>query len=56
MYTLKREMDSSNCIGFMAVFVVSSSVAFMTLQAQKHLLSKFMKKLEIELGMDNHLP
>ncbi|XP_008790124.1 uncharacterized protein LOC103707422 [Phoenix dactylifera] len=46
----KREMDSSNCIGIMAVIAVSSSVAFMALQAQKHLLSEFIKKLEMELG------
>ncbi|XP_019704780.1 uncharacterized protein [Elaeis guineensis] len=43
-------MDSSNGIGLVAVVAVSSSVAFMALQAQKHLLSEFMKKLEKELG------
>ncbi|KAL1566090.1 hypothetical protein AAHA92_01736 [Salvia divinorum] len=43
-------MDSSMKIGLMAVFAVSGSVVFVAMQAHKHLLSKFMDKIEFEIG------
>ncbi|XP_020258214.1 uncharacterized protein LOC109834590 [Asparagus officinalis] len=42
-------MESSNCMGFMAVFAVSSSIAIVTFQAHKRLLSDFMRKAQLEL-------
>ncbi|XP_042490902.1 uncharacterized protein LOC122070772 [Macadamia integrifolia] len=41
-------MGSSTGVGFMAVFAVSGSVALLTLQVHKRLLSDFMKKVELE--------
>ncbi|KAG0450673.1 hypothetical protein HPP92_026621 [Vanilla planifolia] len=43
-------MESSGCIGLMAVVAVSSSVALVAVQAHKRLVSDFMKKVESELG------
>ncbi|KAK8963365.1 hypothetical protein KSP40_PGU009169 [Platanthera guangdongensis] len=42
-------MESSRCVGLMAVLAVSSSVALVVLQFHKRLLSDFMKKAELEL-------
>ncbi|KAI3985012.1 hypothetical protein MKX01_004780 [Papaver californicum] len=39
-----------NSVGFMTVFAVSGSVVLVALQVHKHLLSDFMKKVELELG------
>ncbi|KAI3834432.1 hypothetical protein MKX03_032543 [Papaver bracteatum] len=41
-----------NAVGLMTVFIVSGSVALVALQAHKHLLSDFMKKVELQLGSD----
>ncbi|WOL19617.1 hypothetical protein Cni_G28419 [Canna indica] len=43
-------MESSNCMGLMAVVAVSGSVALVALQVQKRLASDFFKKLESEIG------
>ncbi|KAK8957159.1 hypothetical protein KSP39_PZI000477 [Platanthera zijinensis] len=43
-------MESSRCVGLMAVLAVSSSVALVVLQFHKRLLSDFMKKAEFELS------
>ncbi|KAF7851977.1 hypothetical protein BT93_L1673 [Corymbia citriodora subsp. variegata] len=42
-------MENSAGLGMLAVCAVSGSVALITLQAQKRLLSNFMKKIEFEL-------
>ncbi|KAI3878393.1 hypothetical protein MKW98_001808 [Papaver atlanticum] len=42
-----------NSVGLMTVFAVSGSVALVALQAHKHLLSDFMKKVELQLGTNN---
>ncbi|XP_072986528.1 uncharacterized protein [Typha latifolia] len=44
-------MESSGCMGLMAVVAVSSSVALVALQVHRRLASDFMKKFESELGM-----
>ncbi|XP_043697834.1 uncharacterized protein LOC122648679 [Telopea speciosissima] len=43
-------MGSSTGVGFMAVFAVSGSIALLTLQVHKRLLSQFMKKVELEFA------
>ncbi|PKA50900.1 hypothetical protein AXF42_Ash007555 [Apostasia shenzhenica] len=43
-------MESSGCVGVMAVVAVSSSVALVALQIHKRLVSDFMKKVQTELG------
>ncbi|KAG0481295.1 hypothetical protein HPP92_012153 [Vanilla planifolia] len=43
-------MESSGCVGIMAVVAVSSSVAFVAHQVHKRLDSDFMKKVALELG------
>ncbi|RZC76740.1 hypothetical protein C5167_000846 [Papaver somniferum] len=40
-------------VGLLTVFAVSGSVALVALQAHKHLLSDFMKKVELQLGTNN---
>ncbi|XP_072955846.1 uncharacterized protein [Typha angustifolia] len=42
-------MESSGCMGLMAVVAVSSSVALVALQVHRRLASDFMKKFESEL-------
>ncbi|XP_020579864.1 uncharacterized protein LOC110024313 [Phalaenopsis equestris] len=42
-------MESSGCVGLMAVVAISSSVALVVLQFHKRLVSDFMKKAELEL-------
>ncbi|KAG0483718.1 hypothetical protein HPP92_011802 [Vanilla planifolia] len=46
-------MESSGCVGIMAVVAVSSSVAFVAHQVHKRLDSDFMKKVALELGNNN---
>ncbi|ONK65097.1 uncharacterized protein A4U43_C07F33590 [Asparagus officinalis] len=43
-------MESSNCVGLMAVVAISSSIAIVSLQLQKRLVSNFMQKVQFELG------
>ncbi|EYU18149.1 hypothetical protein ABFS82_10G064200 [Erythranthe guttata] len=43
-------MDNSLKAGFMAVFAVSGSVVFLSMQAHKRLLSNFFKKMEFEIN------
>ncbi|XP_038974958.1 uncharacterized protein LOC120106132 [Phoenix dactylifera] len=43
-------MESSGCMGLVAVFAISSSVVLVSLQVQKRLVSEFKKKVELELG------
>ncbi|PKU79625.1 uncharacterized protein LOC110096577 [Dendrobium catenatum] len=43
-------MESSGCMGMMAVVAISSSVALFAVQLHKRLASDFMKKFEIELS------
>ncbi|XP_020591751.1 uncharacterized protein LOC110032452 isoform X2 [Phalaenopsis equestris] len=43
-------VESSGCVGMVAVVAISSSVAIFALQIQKRLASDFMKKVELELG------
>ncbi|XP_020591750.1 uncharacterized protein LOC110032452 isoform X1 [Phalaenopsis equestris] len=42
-------VESSGCVGMVAVVAISSSVAIFALQIQKRLASDFMKKVELEL-------
>ncbi|KAJ4705439.1 Transmembrane protein [Melia azedarach] len=42
-------MEGSMGLGFVAVFVVSGSVAFVARQAHNRLLSEFMQKIEYEM-------
>ncbi|CAO2827161.1 unnamed protein product [Amaranthus hypochondriacus] len=48
-------MERTNSLGtgFMTVFVVSGSMAFLALQLHKRLLSNFMKRIDFELGHEN---
>ncbi|KAL0914394.1 hypothetical protein M5K25_014738 [Dendrobium thyrsiflorum] len=43
-------MESSGCVGLMAVVAISSSVAIVVHQFHKRLVADFMKKAELELG------
>ncbi|KAM0951965.1 hypothetical protein DsansV1_C03g0031421 [Dioscorea sansibarensis] len=43
-------MESSSCMGLVAVIAVSSSVALVAVQFHKRLVSDLMKKLHLELG------
>ncbi|KAK8942538.1 hypothetical protein KSP39_PZI009069 [Platanthera zijinensis] len=44
-------MDSSGCMGMVAVVAVSGSLAIVAVQIHKRLFSDFMKKVEAELGV-----
>ncbi|XP_039140708.1 uncharacterized protein LOC120277910 isoform X2 [Dioscorea cayenensis subsp. rotundata] len=44
-------MESSSCMGLVAVIAVSSSVALVAVQFHKRLVSDLMKKLHVELGV-----
>lgn len=44
-----EKMEGSMGLGFVAVFVVSGSVAFVARQAHNRLLSEFMQKIEYEM-------
>lgn len=49
-------MLSCDGIGFMTVAAVSGSIAFVTLQLHKRLGVEFMKKVELELGVERYQP
>ncbi|KAH7661650.1 hypothetical protein IHE45_15G078000 [Dioscorea alata] len=44
-------MESSSCMGLVAVIAVSSSVALVAVQFHKRLVSDLMKKLHVELEL-----
>ncbi|KAG6498950.1 hypothetical protein ZIOFF_038703 [Zingiber officinale] len=43
-------MESSRCVGLMAVVAVSATVAVFALEVHKRLASFFIRKLESEIG------
>ncbi|KAH7675282.1 hypothetical protein IHE45_08G126200 [Dioscorea alata] len=47
-------MESLDCKGVMAVVAVSSSVAFVVIQAHKRLLSDFMDKVHLQFDHKEH--
>ncbi|RWV94195.1 hypothetical protein GW17_00043289 [Ensete ventricosum] len=49
-------MESSNCMGLVAVVAVSGSIALVALQAHRRLASDFIKKLQSEIGIQSSPP
>ncbi|CAI0402368.1 unnamed protein product [Linum tenue] len=47
-------MENSMGVGLMAAFAVSGSVALISTQLHKRLISNFMDKIEVELGLHKH--
>ncbi|KAG6475622.1 uncharacterized protein LOC122025215 [Zingiber officinale] len=45
-------MESSGCVGFMAVVAVCGGVALFAVQVHKRLASDFIKKFESEIGRE----
>lgn len=52
----KKKMESSNCMGLVAVVAVSGSIALVALQVHRRLASDFIKKLESEIGIQSSPP
>ncbi|CAL9758459.1 unnamed protein product [Musa acuminata subsp. burmannicoides] len=52
----KKKMESSNCMGLVAVVAVSGSIALVALQVHRRLASDFIKKVESEIGRERNRP